>query len=80
MTATPLLDRQFLAMRAKLLELAADFDRLERAGELGQADPRLTQLDAAITALRETGSQRAEKIQHIFSRDYAPQWRSEMNL
>ena len=80
MTATPILDRQFLIMRAKLLELAADFDRLERAGELGQTDPRLTQLEEAITTLRESGSRRAEKIQQIFSRDYEPQWRSQMNL
>ncbi|HHK42874.1 MAG TPA: hypothetical protein ENJ50_10690 [Planctomycetaceae bacterium] len=80
MTATPVLDRQFLAMRAKLLELAADFDRLERSGELAAADPRLTQLEEAVATLRESGSQRAEKIQHVFSRDYDPQWRSQMNL
>ena len=80
MTATPILDRQFLIMRAKLLELAADFDRLERARELSQADPRLTQLEEAIATLRESGSRRAEKIQQIFSRDYDPQWRSQMNL
>ncbi len=75
-----LLDRQFLTMRAKLLELAADWDRLERAGELAGDDSRLDQLRDAVRVLLEESRPRAEKVQTIFSRRYDPSWRSTMNI
>ncbi len=75
-----LLDRQFLAMRARLLELAADWDRLERGGELAGNDSRLEQLRDAVRVLLDESQPRAEKVQTIFSRSYDPSWRSGMNI
>ena len=80
METTQLLNRQFLLMRAKLLELAADLDRLDRAsGDLGD-DPRLQQLHSAIETLLDAKPQRAERIQQIFSRDYDPHWRESFGI
>jgi len=44
-TGDELLDMQYLDMRSHLLEVAAAFDRIERAG--GSRDPRLAQLRRA---------------------------------
>ncbi len=77
MAATPLLDRQFLAMRAKILELAADFDRLDRAGEISANDNRLAQLKAAVEILLDELPDRAGRVQQVFSRKYDPNWQQE---
>jgi hypothetical protein len=68
--AKEILDQQFLEMRWRCLSLAADLDRLSRApggAEALAADPRLERLAAAIAVLLESTSDRAEKVQRIFS-------------
>lgn len=75
-TSRETLEREFLPMRGKLLELAAALDRIERAGDGAQGDPRLVQLDRALSALRQGGSDRAERLQMIFSLPYEPNWNS----
>jgi hypothetical protein len=68
-------DQEFLPMRAKLLEVAAALDRLDRAtGSLGK-DPRRTQIQQAIQVLLDGDDDRAERIQLIFSRPYDASWR-----
>lgn len=81
-TANEILDRDFLESRGKILELAASLDRLDRArGPHGdQSDPRLSQLRRALDALIKPGPARSETIQLIFSRDYDPAWRRELDV
>jgi hypothetical protein len=55
-----LLDLYFLDARAKLIDIAAFLDRLERAP--GEADFRLSAFMAALEQLRGTGTQRAEQV------------------
>ena len=80
--ATEVLDRDFLEARAKILELAATLDRIDRAparhGE--HPDSRLGQLRQALDALVEPGPGRAETIQRIFSLEYDPDWRRNMDV
>jgi hypothetical protein len=80
--ATEVLDRDFLEARCKILELAATLDRIDRAptrhGE--HPDPRLGHLRQALDALVEPGPGRAETIQRIFSLEYDPAWRQNMNV
>jgi hypothetical protein len=80
--ATEVLDRDFLEMRCKVLEIAASLDRIDRAparhGE--HPDPRLGQLRQALDALIEPGPGRAETIQRIFSLEFDPGWREKMGL
>ena len=68
--APEVLDREFLVLRAKILELAAALDRLGRAeGEVSD-DPRLARLFEALRVLEAQPDDRAEQVQLIFSRSY----------
>jgi len=77
MTREQVVNRYFLEMRCKVLEVAASLDRVDRSDAAGNGteDPRLARLAEAIQVLLDDGPGRAEKIQLIFSRDYDPHWR-----
>jgi hypothetical protein len=61
-----ILDAQYLDMRHKVLALAADFDRIDRAGPV--VDPRLTELRDCLRLCLETGkSDRARRVQELLS-------------
>lgn len=80
LSASAVLDRTYLEVRARLLELAAIMDRIDRApGSEGmQQDPRLGEIQKGIDILKSTGFNRAERIQLVFSDPYVPNWnRSE---
>jgi hypothetical protein len=77
MTAEDVLTRDFLEIRARLLEVAASLDRLDRAdGELAAGDVRLERIRRGIACLAESTPDRAERLQRIFSLDYDAGWRS----
>lgn len=82
--AAAVLDRDFLEVRGKILEVAATLDRLDRApshhGPGTVPDRRLAQLRQALDALNEPGPGRAETIQRLFSLDYDPNWRTRNGL
>jgi hypothetical protein len=66
------LDRQFLDVRAKLIEIAAALDRIDRAtGPCDAAvlatDARMIQLRRAVEQLLEPDPGRAERLQMTFS-------------
>ena len=77
-TAQEIFDREFLEIRAKLLQLAAHFDRIDRAGTLD--DTRRETVTQALQLLLNpaAGPGRAEQLQLLFSRIYDPNWRSSM--
>jgi len=83
------LDECYLPARAKLLELAAMLDRIDRASETAtdgsagtDGDQRLRQLQRAIELLldRPEAADRAAQIQHLFSRPYDENWQQEFGL
>jgi len=74
--AAKALDAFFFEARAKILDLAAFLDRIERgenAAEVGR-DPRLAKVRRALETLLKDGDRRAEQVQQIFSLDYDPHW------
>ena len=75
-TADAVLDRVYLDIRCRLLDVAAALDRVARAegGDGVQADPRLAQIRKGIEILSGSGMDRAEKIQMLFSDPYDPHW------
>ena len=80
MPALDVLEREFLESRAKLLQLAAFFDRLDR-GEGGVADdPRLKKLHEALEILQQSQPNRAEELQLLFSRQYDDDWQKEFDI
>ncbi len=79
-TATDVLNREFLEVRARLLQVAAALDRLDRAAGSVADDPRRQNIDRALDVLRGSAGGRAEQIQLLFSRGYSPQWRKNFEI
>ena len=69
------LDQQFLEMRARVLSLAEDLDRIERApggAALLEADPRIQQIRRAVRIVLDERANRAEHVQMLFSDQTPP--------
>ena len=79
-TAPQLLDREFLTIRARLIDLASSLDRLARGEGEVQDDPRWVQIERALAALRRPGDDRTEELQLIFSRPYDDGWRNSLGM
>ncbi|MGH7127511.1 MAG: hypothetical protein ACREJB_03355 [Planctomycetaceae bacterium] len=80
MTAAEVLDREFLEIRSKLLQLAASFDRLDRAPGSVADDPRSGLLARALRTLDSDAPNRAEHLQMLFSRQYDAHWRDTLGV
>jgi len=75
-TAGQVFDACFLEVRAKLLEIAACLDRIDRAESsngIGD-DPRMRQIRTSIDILKSPRPSRTEQIQLAFSDEYEPDW------
>lgn len=80
MPAKEVLDREFLEVRAKILELAASLDRLDRgAGDVAQ-DPRFDLIQQGLRILEESDDGRAERVQLLFSQPFASDWRQQFGI
>ena len=80
LSAAEILNREFLEIRCKILDLAAALDRLERAEGSVADDPRLLRLREALTAVQSESEERAEQVQMIFSRAYDDSWQATFKL
>jgi len=79
-TAPQIMDREFLETRAKLLELAAALDRLDRAQGSVADDFRSQRIQQALSVLADDEADRAAQIQLIFSLPFHTDWRSRFGL
>ena len=87
MNSQQVLDREYLEIRGKILEVAASLDRLDRAaGDVAQ-DPRMSLLHEGLQIALQSHENnaanrdsRAKQIQLLFSREYADVWRQEFEL
>ena len=74
----------FLEIRAKLLEVAATLDRIDRgcANEpLGSdAHAQRTLLGEATQILLRDGPNRTQELQQLFSRSYETDWREQFGM
>ncbi len=77
-TAAAVLERHYLELRCTLLDMAAAFDRMDRAGDFAAiaSDPRIAKLREGLKILQSSGDDRAERIQMLFSDAYEPNWKS----
>lgn len=78
--STDVFDQEFLPIRAKLLEVAASLDRLDRANGSLTSESRVKQIRAAIEVLLGSDDDRAEQVQLIFSRPFEDDWRDKFDL
>jgi hypothetical protein len=74
------LEQEFLPLRAKILEIAAGLDRLDRAAGDPRRDERRERLERAIRLLLASESMRAEQVQLLFSREYDESWREQFGV
>lgn len=89
LSADEILEREFLPLRSRLLDIAAALDRFERASDdHSEAKPaeaklsetkatkmRLVKVEEALQILLDSAnSDRAERIQQLFSREYDANW------
>lgn len=80
LNAPATLEREFLTIRAKILEIAASLDRLDRAdGDVGD-DARMEQIRAGIEQLLSPDDGRAEAVQQVFSLPYDGGWRERFGV
>ena len=77
-----ILDREYLEIRGKILEVAAALDRLQRGEGDVSDDPRMALLADGIKviAAEQSDAIRAEKIQLLFSREYDARWQEEFQI
>jgi len=72
MDAEKVMETYFLETRAKLLEIAANLDRVDRAGGLPGSDSRIVFIREALAILQGAGQVegigRAERIQRLYSK------------
>ena len=61
------LDREFLGIRAKLIDLAATLDRIDRGEGSLAGNPRLDKIRRSLHLLAGDAAGRANEIQLIFS-------------
>jgi hypothetical protein len=80
LSAAEVLNREFLDVRSKVLELAAAFDRLDRSAGDVAGEKRMEQLREALSAVMERSGDRAERVQMIFSRPYDKAWRETLGV
>jgi len=73
LTSAEALERHFLEVRCKLLDLAAILDRIHRGGSL-PADARLDRIRQGINVLLDSEAAKAERVQQVFSLAYDPKW------
>ena len=77
LTAAEVLEREFLNIRACILEVGAMLDRLERAEGDVHLDPRCQRIERALAVLAQHGVPRAEQIQMIFSLPFEEDWQEQ---
>jgi hypothetical protein len=80
MHVPPVMEQEFLSVRAKLLEIGAALDRLDRTETLASREPRVAKIRAAVEVLLSPDDDRAEQIQLVFSRPYEDGWREKFQI
>jgi hypothetical protein len=72
--AATVLDREFLAVRARLIDLAAALDRIDRAEGDVVGDQRLAKIRRSLEVLAGDATDRAQRVQIVFSLPYNENW------
>jgi hypothetical protein len=80
LSASDVLNREFLEVRARLLQVAAALDRLDRADGSVADDPRFQNIHRVLEVLRGASPKRAEQVQMILSRPYSPKWQESFEI
>ena len=80
MNSKQILEREFLEIRAKILQIAASLDRMERADGNVDGDSKMELLREGLAVLNSDSPGRAEKVQMLFSRAFDETWKEQFQL
>jgi len=80
LAARDVLNREFLGIRARLIDVAAALDRIDRAEGSAAEDPRLAKIRQGLELLCRETSRRAEGLQLLFSLPYQDNWQQAYGL
>lgn len=75
-TAPTVFEREFLAIRSRLIELGAAMDRIGRASGYTGGDPRSEKIRQAVDVLLSNAANKAEQIEMLFSLPYDQHWQN----
>jgi hypothetical protein len=75
-----MLNREFLGIRSRLIDLAASLDRIDRAEGAAGDDPRLDRIRRSLEILGAAAGDRAEQLQQLFSLPYDHDWMAHYGL
>jgi hypothetical protein len=75
-----MLDREFLGLRCRLIDLAASLDRIDRAEGAVADDPRRDRIRRSLEILASPAGNRAEQLQQLFSLPYDHDWMAGYGL
>ncbi len=80
--AEAVLTREQFKIRAKLIEIAASLDRIDRANGEVDDDPRMMEIRKSLEVLSGSNgdSNRAAEIQMIYSRTFDAEWKTHFEL
>ncbi len=78
LSAPEMLEREFLQVRCRLIEIAAAMDRIDRSASPDEAhsDPRMAKLLEGAAILYDGKPDRAKRVQMVFSDAYEDNWRT----
>lgn len=75
-----ILSQEFLLTRAKILEVAAFFDRLGQVSDNAAQQRQVELLNGACAILNDDQPDKAARVQLLFSRRFNPGWRDEFGI
>jgi hypothetical protein len=79
-SATQIVADEFMIARAKIVELAATLDRIERASGNVDDSKNMQLLVQGIHILIDDQVEKAKRVQLLMSRDYDPEWQNIMSI
>ena len=71
---------EFMIARAKIVELAATLDRIERASGNVDDSKNMQLLVQGMHILIDDQVEKAKRVQLLMSRDYDPNWQNLMSI
>ena len=80
MSSSAVMEREFLEMRALILQLAASLDRVGRSKKPAAEEEKLEQLKNGVRILLGKQNNRANLVQMLFSNAYDPAWPQQYDL
>lgn len=79
-SAAQIVADEFMIARAKIVELAATLDRIERASGNVDDSKNMQLLVQGMHILIDDQIEKAKRVQLLMSRDYDPNWQNLMSI